>query len=140
MFGIALAWITKNPLLVVVAVLSIALGVTWLRLDHAQGALAAEKLAFTDFKKDLAEQSLKVVRDAATKSDEQIAKLKTAVEASNAATVMAIGGIRNAKSTGACTIDPVYLSIIDGVSGILGAAPSGGAKGQAGQRPAGPVR
>lgn len=140
MFGVALAWLAKNPLVVLCVILGVVGGVQTARLDHAQAALATEKLAFSNFKTELAQKSLKVVQDAAQKSDEQIAKLKTAVEASNAATVTAIGGIRNAKSTGACTVDPVYLSIIDGVSGILGSATGSGAKGQTGQRPAGSVR
>lgn len=138
--GAIFVWLLRNPLAVVCVLLGIAGAVQTMRLDHAKNALAEEKLAFSSFKTELAQQSLKVVQDAATKSDEQIAKLKSAVEASNAATVTAIGGIRNAKSTGACTLDPVYLSIIDGVSGILGATAGGGAKGQTGQRPAGPVR
>ena len=137
--GTFFAWLVKNPLVALCVLLAVGGGVQTWRLNETQTALATEKLAFSNFKAELAQKSLKVVQDAATKSDEQIAKLKTAVEASNAATVTAIGGIRNAKSTGACNTDPVYLSIIGGVSDILGAA-SGGAKGQTGQRPAGPVR
>lgn len=138
--GAILAWLVKNPLVIVCALLGIGLGIQTWRLNSSETALVKEKLAFASFKTVLAQQSLKVVQDAAMKSDEQIAKLKTAVDASNAATITAIGGIRNAKSTGACSTDPVYLSIIDGVSGILSTPAGSGAKGQAGGGAPGPVR
>lgn len=118
------AVLLRNPLasaLGVFLVLALVLGgvQSW-RLGSAQTALAEEKLAFTTFKQELAQASLKVVTDAADESKKQLADLKTQVDKSNAATVTAIAGIKNAKSTGACALDPAYLATIDGVAGILG--------------------
>jgi hypothetical protein len=138
-------FLLKNPLasglgiLLLLAV--IACGVQSLRLANTQSELATEKLAFSDFKKDLAEKSLKVVQDAAAKSAEQVDKLTTEVRNIGAIGAQAKMEIHYVQSNGGpCVADPKWRAIAGGVQRTLDAGGPGGDQGKAGPKPAAAVR
>lgn len=131
------AFLLKNPLAsgmgVLCLVLGLACGLQTLRLAWAADALATEKLAFADFKTDLAVKSLKVVNDAAAKSAEQVEKLTQEVRTVGLIGAQAKTEIRYVQSNGGpCAADPVYRATVGSVQRILDAGNPGGDKGQAG--------
>lgn len=139
------AFLLKNPLASVLGLgavlLAVALGVQSLRLAWAQSALAGEKLAFSDFKKDLAVKSLEVVQAAARKSAEQVDALTAEVRSIGAIGSQVKTEIRYVQSNGGpCVADPVWRTTVGSVQRILDAGGPGGDQGQAGSRPAPALR
>lgn len=134
-------WLLKNPLAGLSIVLALGLGLQTLRLSWSETALAKEQLAFTDFKKDLAQKSLKVVQDAAKKSDEQITKLTDEVRSIGLVGQQAKTEIRYVRSNGGpCGDDPVYRATVGGMQRVLDAGSAGGDKGAPLGKPASVVR
>lgn len=130
-----------NPLLIGLAA-SIVLGlvgtgIQTVRLAHRDTELADEKLAFADFKKDTAIASLKVVQQAALKSDAALGVLGTKIDNLNAVAGQVRVETRIVKSNGGpCTADPAYLAWIDGVQRIAAARRASGGAGQTVKGPA----
>lgn len=139
------AFLLKNPLASiagVVAVLAIAAaGVQTIRLASTQAELAGEKLAFTEFKRDLVEETLRVTREAADRSDRAIAALTDELKGVSAVAGQAKTEIRYVQSSGGpCAADPVYRATIDGVRNTLAARGAGGGAGQTQRGPPAAVR
>jgi hypothetical protein len=131
------ALLLKNPLAsglgILLLLISIALGVQTLRLALEQSALAKEQLVFSDFKKDLAEKSLKVVQDAAAKSAEQVDKLTAEVRSIGAIGTQTKTEIRYVQSNGGpCVADPAWRATVGGVQRILDGGGPGGNQGKTG--------
>lgn len=109
-------WILKNPVWVLVIGLAVAAGVQTVRLNAAEAAEAEAKLEFSDFKKDLAEQSLKAANEAAERNAQAVDRLKATVDSLTGLGDVVKTEIRNVRSNGGpCLQDPAYLSGIDGV-------------------------
>lgn len=140
------AFLLKNPLASILGVgavlLAIALGVQTVRLAVRDTELATEKLAFSDFKKDLAEQSVKVMEAAAKRSADQIKGLADDIKSASAVATETKTEIRYVQSNGGpCTADPAWRATVGGVQRILDTPRSaGGQGGQAGPKPASVVR
>jgi hypothetical protein len=133
MFGIPLP-------LIGLAALALALGVQTLRLSWAQDDLHEEQLAFSTFKEGLARETLRITREAAEKSREQLNQLTEEVKTIGALGVATKTEIRYVQSSGGpCVTDPVYRATIDGVSRVLDGG-AGRDQGPAGRKPAPPVR
>jgi len=130
-----------NPLWIVAGVATIAIGIQTLRLANTQEALATEKLAFVDFKRGIAEESLRFTREAAARSDQAIEALNRNLADVSIVSTKAKTEIRYVQSSGGpCAADPVYRATVSGVRDILDARGPGGDQGQAGRRPASVVR
>lgn len=143
------AFLLKNPLASALGIglgllllaASIALGVQTVRLATRTAELATEKLAFSDFKKDLAEQSVRVMEAAARKSAEKVGELLTDIRNASAVATETKTEIRYVQSNGGpCVADPAWRATIGGVQRILDAGGAGGQAGQAGPKPAPVVR
>lgn len=125
-----------------VAALAIAgAGVQTIRLANTETDLANEKAAFSDFKKELAEESLRVVKAAAERSDEQIVKLNEQLADVSIVSAKAKTEIRYVQSNGGpCAADPVYRATVRGVRDILAARGPEGGNGKAQRGPSSVVR
>lgn len=140
------AFLLKNPLASILGVgaiaLAVLLGIQTLRLANRDAELATEKLAFADFKKDLAEQSVKVMEAAAKKSADQIKQLADDLKTAGTVATETKTEIRYVQSSGGpCTADPAWRATVGGVQRILDAPRgAGGQGGQAGPKPASVVR
>ena len=122
-----LAFLLKNPLAsglgILAALLGIVLGVQTVRLSIAQADVAKEKLAFSDFKKDLAEQTAKAERENAERSSRKAQQLADDFMAIQATAPEAKEALNVAKSTGACERDPKWNATLGGMQRVL--APQG---------------
>jgi len=136
MAGMIGALLARNPLasgLGIVAALAIAgAGVQSLRLAWAQEEVAEGRLAFANFKTALAEETLRLEREAKAKSDTAIKELADEMRSVGLVATAAKTEIRLVQSNGGpCDRDPAYLALVDSVQRILAA--SGGAGGGQGQ-------
>lgn len=112
-------------------------GLQTLRLAHRDTELADEKLAFSDFKKDTALESLKVIKAGVLKSDQAIADLGTKFDNLNAVAGQVRVETRFVKSDGGpCATDPAYRAWLDGVQRLGAARSAGGGSGQTVKGPA----
>jgi len=139
------AWFLKNPLAgglgILALVLGVGLGVQTLRHANVTADLATEKLAFANFKTELAAESLRVTREAAAKSAEQVAALTAEVKNIGLVGAQAKTEIRYVQSNnGPCTTDPVYRATVGSVQRILDAGRAGGDQGSPRGGPAPTVR
>ena len=113
--------------------LAVAVGVQTMRLAGSQERHAEEKLAYANFREDLAAKSLKVVQDAAAKSAEQVGKLTTAVNDAAALGTQTRTEVHYVQSNGGpCVADPKWRATVGGVQRGLDGVRPGGDKGQAG--------
>lgn len=133
------AFLARNPLasvLGIVALLaSIGAGVQTVRLAWSQNETHAAELAFADYKREAAEESLRVERDAKKRSDDRINELLTETRAIGQVAAQAKTEVRLVQSNGGpCAADPSYLAALRGVQSVLDA----GAPAAGGGRPAGP--
>lgn len=128
------AFLLKNPLAsglgILAVLLGIALGVQSFRLALEQSALATEKLAFSDFKKDLAEQTAKAERENAARSATKAQQLADDFMTIQATASEVKEALNAAKSTGACERDPKWRATVGGVRAI-GQGSAGPAPGKA---------
>ena len=108
------------------AILGLALGVQSWRLASEQAALAKEQLAFSNFREDLANKSLKVTQDAAAKSAEQVQKLTEAFSNLTTIASQTRTEIHYVQSNGGpCVADPKWRATVSGVRDIItGVRPS----------------
>lgn len=126
-----LAFLARNPLAsglgILAALLAVGLGVQTLRLSNAHAALAAEQLAFSDFKKDLAVQTAAAERANAERSSRKAQQLADDFMAITATAAQVKEALDAARSSGACERDPKWRSTVGGVravgQGSAGAAP-----------------
>jgi hypothetical protein len=127
------AWLLKNPLAGLAALLAIVAGVQTLRLSWAQDGVHKEQLAFANFKTELAEETLRVERKAKDTSDTKIQELADEMRSVGLVATQAKTEIRLVQSNGGpCRADPAYLATLNGVRNILAApAGAGGGAGQA---------
>jgi hypothetical protein len=130
------AFLLKNPpasvLGVFLAFALIACGIQSLRLANSQSDLAGEKLAFSDFKAKLAEESSRVQKAAADKSAKQAADLKDAIADARAIGAQTITEVHYVQSNGGpCIADPKWRATVGGVQRILDGN-SGSDQGKAG--------
>jgi hypothetical protein len=130
------AFLLKNPLASVLGVfLALALiagGIQSLWLANTQSDLAGEKLAFSDFKAKLAEESARVQKEAADKSAKQTADLKDAIADARAIGAQTITEVHYVQSNGGpCIADPKWRATVGGVQRILDGN-SGSDQGKAG--------
>ena len=134
-----------NPLVIgLIASIGIGVavgGVQSYRLAEEQKALAEEKLAYANFRTDLATKSLKVTQDAAARSAEQVQKLTTAFTNLTTLASQTRTEVHYVQSNGGpCVSDPKWRATVTGVRDIItGVRPSGDA-GKAGSGPAQKVR
>ena len=131
------ALLFKNPpasvLGAILALMLIACGIQSLRLAITRSDLAGEKLAFSDFKAKLAEESARVQKEAADKSAKQAADLKNAIADARAVGAQTKTEIQYVQSNGGpCVTDPKWRAITSGVSAILAGGSAGGDQGKAG--------
>lgn len=123
------AFLLKNPLASVVGagavVLAIGLGVQTLRLSWADEALGGEKLAFSNYKREAAEASLKLARDNEAKSAVQAQRLADDFISIMTTATDVKAAIHAAQTSGACERDPKWRATVRGVQSILdGGAPA----------------
>lgn len=148
-----IAFLARNPLAsglgIVAALLAVLLGVQTVRLAWseretaaAERAVDAEKLQHANFLASLANESLRVEREAKARSDAGIKELAEEVRSVGLVATQAKTEIRlvPASNGGPCDRDPAYLSMLNGVSAILAAGSAGRDKGQAGPGTAAKVR
>src|SRR5258708_4589673 len=131
-----LAFLLKNPLASVLGILFglalIACGIQSLRLANTQTDLAGEKLAFSNFKTQLAEESARVQKEAADKSAKQAADLKDAIADARSIGAQTITEVHYVQSNGGpCIADPKWRATVGGVQRILDGN-SGSDQGKAG--------
>ena len=133
------AFLARNPLAsglgIMLALVSIAAGVQTLRLAWSQEEVSEGKVAFANFKTELANETLRVERQAKQTSDTKIQELADEMRTVGLVATQAKTVIRLVQSNGGpCRADPAYLATINGVRNILTApAGSGGGPGQAGR-------
>lgn len=130
------AFLLKNPLASGMGVLAIvaglALGVQTVRLAWSHGEVQEAKLAFANFKTELAQESLRVEREAKDKSDKAIKELVDETRAIGLVASQAKTEVRLVQSNGGpCRVDPAYLAGIAGMQRVLSSAAGGGDKGKA---------
>jgi len=148
-----LAFLARNPLAsglgLFAALLAVLLGVQTMRLAwseretaKAERAVDAEKLQHANFLTNLANESLRVEREAKARSDAGIKELAEEVRSVGLVATQAKTEIRlvPASNGGPCDRDPAYLSMVNGVSAILAAGSASRDKGQAGPGTAAKVR
>lgn len=147
------AFLARNPLAsglgITAGILAVLLGVQTVRLAWseketatAERAVDAEKLRHANFLTGLANESLRVEREAKARSDAGIKELAEEVRTVGLVATQAKTEIRlvPASNGGPCDRDPAYLSMVNGVSAILAAGGPGRDKGQAGPGAAAKVR
>jgi hypothetical protein len=110
-----LAWLIRNPLVVVVALLSVAVGVQTFRLNSAQAAEAKAQLAFSDFKKDLAEKTAAEAQANQKRSDEKAQALANDFTSIMTTASEVREALDAAKSSGACEHDPKWRATVGGM-------------------------
>lgn len=126
-----LAWLLKNPLLILAGVLGLALGVQTWRLASAEKDLAREQLAFLQFKSDLNVESARVTKETADKSVAAMNNMAGAIQSIHDVGTEVRTEIRYVQSNGGpCVADPAYLAWVDGVQRIKAARDGRGAKTQ----------
>lgn len=148
-----IAFLARNPLAsglgIVAALLAVLLGAQTMRLAvaeketaAAERAVDAEKLRHANFLTSLANESLRVEREAKARSDAGIKELAEEVRSVGLVATQAKTEIRlvPASNGGPCDRDPAYLSMLNGVSATLAAGSAGRDKGQAGPGTAAKVR
>lgn len=130
-----LAFLGKNPLAsglgIVAVILAALLGLQTVRLAWSEGEKAAADLALEKYKTGVVTETLRLEREAKTKSDDKIAELATEMRSVGQVATQAKTEIRLVQSNGGpCRADPAWLATVNGVRNIL-AAPGGGGAGQA---------
>lgn len=130
------ALLAKNPLAsgigIVAVVLAALLGLQTVRLAWSEKETAAAELALEQYKTGVVTETLRLEREAKSKSDDKIAELATEMRSVGQVATQAKTEIRLVQSNGApCRADPAWLATVNGVRSIL-AAPGGGGAGQAG--------
>ncbi len=131
------AFLAKNPLASLLggvgALALLVCGVQTLRLAWALDRVHAEQLAFANFKTELANETLRVERQAKKSSDEKIQELAEEMRSVGLVATQAKTEIRLVSSNGGpCRADPAWLAGVAGVQRILAApAGAGGGAGQA---------
>jgi hypothetical protein len=124
------AFLLKNPLASILGIVGalalVAAGVQSLRLAWSQGEVQEAKLAFANFKTELANESLRVEREAKAASDRAIKELVDETRAIGLVASQAKTEVRLVQSNGGpCRVDPAYLAGIAGVQRVLGASGRG---------------
>lgn len=140
-----IAFLARNPLAsglgILLLVVSIACGVQTLRLAWSQDEVHAEQLKHQSFLTALANESLRVEREAKAKSDKGIEELASEMRSVGLVATQAKTEIRLVQSNGGpCRADPAYVATISGVQRILAAGNPGGDQGKAGSWTAPKVR
>jgi hypothetical protein len=129
----------KNPLAsglgILLALALVACGVQTVRLSWSQADAAKVERAFADFKEDLTAKSLKVMQDAAAKSEQQYNALATAIGAIGQLGSQTKTEIRYVQSNGGpCVADPAWRATVGGVQRILDGSGASSGQGEAGSR------
>lgn len=124
-------WLLKNPAWALCIGLGIFAGLQTWRLHDAQTDLATEKLAFVEFKRDLAEQTAAAERANAERSRTQAQRLADDFMTIQATASDVKVALDAAKSSGACERDPKWRATVDGVRRIGAQGNSGPAPGKA---------
>lgn len=119
-----LAILARNPIATglgaLAALLGLLLGIQTVRLALAQNEVQAEKLAMADFKRQLAEETLRVEREAKATSDQKIKELAEEVRSVGLVASQAKTEVRVVSSNGGpCDRDPAYLGGIRGAASVL---------------------
>jgi len=125
------AALLKNPLASglggLAAVLAIVAGVQTLRLAWSEAEVHREQLAFANFKTELANETLRLEREAKTRSDAAIVALTAEMRSVGQAATQVKTEIRLVQSDGGpCRTDPAYRAGLDGVRRVLRARGAGG--------------
>jgi hypothetical protein len=132
-------FLLKNPLAsglgILLALALVACSVQTVRLSWSQADVAKAERAFADFKEDLAAKSLKVMQDAAAKSEQQYNALATAIGAIGQLGTQTKTEIRYVQSNGGpCVADPAWRTTVGGVQRILDGGGASSGQGEAGSR------
>lgn len=129
------ALLAKNPLAsglgIVAAILAVLLGLQTVRLAWSEKETAAAELALEKYKTGVVTETLRLEREAKTKSETKIDELVLEMRSVGQVATQAKTEIRLVQSNGGpCRADPAWLATVNGVRNIL-AAPGGGGAGQA---------
>lgn len=129
-------FLAKNPLAsglgIVAVILAALVGLQTLRLAWSEKDAASAVLEHEKFKTGLAQETLRVEREAKTKSDTKIDELASEMRSVGLVATQAKTEIRLVQSNGGpCRADPAWLATVNGVRNILTAP--GGAGGGPGQ-------
>jgi hypothetical protein len=129
----------KDPLAsglgILLALALFASGVQTVRLSWSQADVAKVERAFADFKEDLAAKNLKIMQDAAAKSEQQYNALATAIDAIGQLGTQTKTEIRYVQSNGGpCVADPAWRATIGGVQRILDGGDASRGQSEAGSR------
>lgn len=127
--------LAKNPLAsglgIAAVVLAALLGLQTVRLAWSEKETAAAELALEQYKTGVVTETLRLEREAKTKSDAKIDELASEMRSVGQVATQAKTEIRLVQSNGGpCRADPAWLATVSGVRNIL-AAPGGGGAGQA---------
>ncbi|WP_439611520.1 hypothetical protein [Reyranella sp.] len=127
-----IALLAKNPLasgLGFVSVILVALlGLQTMRLAWSEKETAAAALALEKYKTGVVTETLRLEREAKTKSDAKIDELALEMRSVGQVATQAKTEIRLVQSNGGpCRADPAWLATVNGVRNILAAPGSGGA-------------
>jgi len=137
-------WALRNWLPISLGALLLGAGVYIgvLRIDNAglERDVAVAKQEFSDFKTNLAVESLKVERDAAKKSEQEARQMLDDFRIYGTKAEQVKETIRYVQSDKDCRNDPVVRSIVVGVRDILDAGDPGGDQGPTERRPPAEVR
>ncbi len=127
-----IALLARNPLasgLGIVGVILVALlGLQTMRLAWSEKETAAAELALEKYKTGVVTETLRLEREAKTKSDAKIDELALEMRSVGQVATQAKTEIRLVQSNGGpCRADPAWLATVNGVRNILAAPGSGGA-------------
>lgn len=133
-----LAFLAKNPLAsglgIAAGILALLLGLQTVRLAWSEGeTVAAEKetaaaaLALERYKTGVVTETLRVEREAKTRSDTKIDELAAEMRGVGQVATQAKTEIRLVQSNGGpCRADPAWLAAVNGVRSTLAAGAAGG--------------
>ena len=127
-----IAFLAKNPLAsglgITAGILAVLLGLQTVRLAWSEKETTAAELALEQYKTGVVTETLRLEREAKTKSDTKIDELATEMRSVGQVATQAKTEIRLVQSNGGpCRADPAWLATVNGVRSILAAPGSGGA-------------
>lgn len=124
MLAVLASILAKNPLAsgigLVAVLLAFLLGVQTVRLAGSERETAAAELALEKFKTGVVTETLRLEREAKSKSDTKIDELASEMRSVGQVATQAKTEIRLVPSNGGpCRADPAWLATVNGVRSIL---------------------